>query len=146
MFKTSLMLTALVGLGLAGCQSNGDSARLSTNASTVPELAAYAAAHTYPTTMPAAETVHAAAIVNRSNSTIKIYNFGTRPIREARIWVNKAYVQHINGIASNSSAVIRMDELYNGLGQNFLALNAPVSIVQVQSEDGFYTLLGPAAE
>jgi hypothetical protein len=147
MMKTSLSLAILIGLGLAGCQmDSSDTARMSTNARTVPELAAYAASHPYPATMPASDQVHAAAIVNRSNSTIKIYNFGTRPIRDAQVWINKAYVQHINGIAPSSSAIVRMDELYNGLGQTFLALNSTVSLVQLQTEDGLYTTLGPAAE
>ena len=147
MLNRSLALAALLGLGLAGCQmDNSDSARLSTQARTVPELAAYAASHPYPTSLPASEQVHAAAIVNRADSTIKIYNFGNRPIRDSRVWVNKSYVQHINGVSPNSSAVIRMNELYNGLGQTFTALNSPVSLVQVESEDGLYTLLGPASE
>jgi hypothetical protein len=147
MLNTSLALAALLGLGLAGCQMNGDdSTRLSTTARTVPELAAYAASHPYPTTMPATEQMHAAAIVNKSSGTIKIYNFGTRPIRDARIWVNKGYVQHINGVAPGSSAIIRMDELYNGLGQTFTSMNSPVSLVQVELDDGLFLLLGPAAE
>jgi hypothetical protein len=147
MLKTKLTLVALIGLGLAGCQTDGsESARLSTQARTVPELAAYAASHPYPTSLPASEQVHAAAIVNRADSTIKIYNFGTKPIHDARVWVNKGYVQHINGVAPNSSAIIRMGELYNGLGQTFTSLNSPVSLVQLESEDGLFTLLGPASE
>jgi hypothetical protein len=147
MLKTSLTLAALLGMGLAGCQmDSADSARLSTQARTVPELAAYAASHPYPATMPASEQVHVAAIVNRADSTIKIYNFGNRPIHDARVWVNKSYVQHINGVASNSSAIVRMSELYNGLGQTFTGLNSPVSLVQVETDDGLYTLLGPASE
>src|SRR5665213_3249389 len=72
MLKTSLALAALLGLGLAGCQmDNGDSTRLSTTARTVPELAAYAASHPYPSSMPATEQMHAAAIVNKTAGTIK---------------------------------------------------------------------------
>jgi len=147
MFKASFTLAALIGLGLAGCQTeSGDAARMSTTARTVPELAAYAASHPYPTSAPASDQVHAAAIVSRSDASIKIYNFGTKPIRDARVWVNKGYVQHINGVAPNSSAIIKMDELYNGLGQTFTALNSPVSLVQVETDDGLFTLLGPASE
>jgi hypothetical protein len=125
--------------------NNPDSGRMANNAPTMPQLAAYAASHPFPTTEPS-DHLRAAAIVNRSNGTIKIYNFSDRPIRDADIWVNKAFVQHVSGIAPNSSVVMPMNQLYDGLGQNFATVNAHVNTVQLQMSNEFYNLEGPASD
>jgi hypothetical protein len=145
MLRAALLLIAAAAL--AGCESfnNPDSARLATNAPTSPQLAAYAASHPYPTTQPS-DHWRVACVVNRGSGTIKIYNFDTKPLRDADVWVNKAFVQHIGGIAPNSSVVIRTSELYNGLGQSYSSLNNPVSSVQIQMGSEFHNVMGPAAD
>jgi hypothetical protein len=119
---------------------------MSTQALTSPQLAAYAASHPFPSNAEVNDHLRAAAIVNRSAGTIKVYNFDTKPIRDAEIWINKSYVQRVSGIAPNSSALIRFDELYNGLGQSFASPNGPVSSVYVRMDGAVYAVLGPAAE
>src|SRR5260370_26276307 len=145
MCRTTLLLALLA---VAGCESTNtpDSARLTTQSPTSPQLAAYAASHPYPTTATSSDQLKAAAIVNRQTGVIKIYNFDSKPIRDAEVWVNKAYVQRISGIAPNSSALIRMGELYDGLGQSFSSISSPVSLVQIQMDRNLYTVQGPAAE
>jgi hypothetical protein len=140
------LLCLLAAIAVAGCESQNDSARTANGAATGPELAAYAGAHQYPTTMPVTDRSPIAAVVNHGSGTIKIYNFDTRPLNDAKIWVNQSFVQHINGIAPRSSVIIRTADLYNGLGQSFASLNAPVSLVQVEANDKLLTALGPAAE
>lgn len=146
MFKQSLLLVAAIAL--AGCanEPSNEQARLATGAPTSPELAAYAAAHPYPDKAQASDHLRAAAIVNRANGIIKIYNFDNRPIQDANVWVNRSFIQHINGIAPNSSAIVQFGQLYNGMGKNFSSLNEPVSTVQVEMGNNLYTLEGPAAE
>lgn len=144
MCRAILLACALAAAGCAS--SNDDSARMSTQALTPPQLAAYAAAHPFPANATVADQLKVAAIVNRPASTIKIYNFDTRPIRDAEIWINKAYVQRVSGIAPNSSALIRFDELYNGLGQSFSNPIGPVSTVHIRMDGTIYSILGPAAE
>jgi hypothetical protein len=144
MCRAILLACALAAAGCAS--SNGDSARMSTPALTAPQLAAYAASHPFPANANVTDQLKVAAIVNRGNSTIKIYNFDPKPIRDAEVWINKAYVQRVSGIAPNSSALIRFDELYNGIGQNFANPTGPVSTVHVRMEGNIYSILGPAAE
>jgi hypothetical protein len=144
MCRSILLMCALAAAGCAS--SNDDSARMSTQALTSPQLAAYAASHPFPANASASDQLRAAAIVNRSAGTIKVYNFDTKPIRDAEIWVNKAYVQRVSGIAPNSSVLMRFDELYNGLGQSFSSPNGPVSTVHIRMDGTIYALQGPAAE
>ena len=146
MLKQSLLLVAAVAL--VGCESlSGDNnARLTAQAPTAPELAAYAGAHKYPATQPAKE-LKAAAIVNRDRGTIKIYNFSNQPLQGVDVWVNQSFVQHLNGIAPGSApVVIRFSDLYNGLGQQFSSQNEQVHNVQIESGGNLYNLEGPAAD
>jgi len=146
MLKLSLALAALALAGCADMFGSNNSARMATVAPTGAELAAYAAAHPYPTTMPTNEHFRAAAIVDRANGTIKIYNFDTKPIADATVWVNRSFVQHLNGIAPNSSAVVLINQLYNGMGKSLSSLNEPITIVQLEMNGTLYTLQGPAAD
>ena len=143
MLKQAILV--LAAAGLVGCASD-QSGRMTAQAPTAPELAAYAGAHTYPTTQPA-KPLKAAAIVNRDRGIIKIYNFTSQPIQGADIWVNQAFVQHVNGVAPGSApAVVRFSDLYNGLGQQFSTQNEQVRTVQIESNGNLYTLEGPAAD
>jgi len=145
MLKQTILLAAAAAL--VGCESiSGDNARVSAQAPTAPELAAYAGAHKYPATQPAKE-MRSAAIVNRDRGVIKIYNFSNQPIQGADVWVNQSFVQHLNGIAPASApVVIRFSDLYNGLGQQFSSQNEQVRTVQIESNGNLYTLEGPAAD
>ena len=141
-----ILLCLVAALAVAGCESQNDSARTANVAPSGMQLAAYAGAHQYPTTMPVTDHSRIAAVVNHRNGTIKIYNFDSRPMSDVEVWVNQSFVQHINGIAPHSSVIIRTSDLYNGLGQSFASLNAPVSLVQVEADNSLLTALGPAAE
>ena len=145
MSKQSLLLIAIAAL--AGCESTGqDAARISAQAPTAPELAAYAGAHKYPSTQPTRD-LKAAAIVNRDRGIIKIYNFTSQPLQNVDVWVNQAFVQHLPGVAPGSApVVIRFSDLYNGLGQQFSSQNEQVRTVQVDADGHLYTLEGPAAD
>lgn len=145
MCRSTLLLALAALAGCAGTQ-NPDSARMATVAQTSPQLAAYAASHPLPNDAAGSAEWKAAAIVNRAASTIKVYNFDTRPIRDAEIWINKGYVQRVGGIAPNSSTLIRFDELYNGLGQSFANPTSPVSTVFIRMDGKIYSVMGPAAE
>ena len=94
---------ALLAMGcMVGCasQSGMNSGKVTAQEQTPTELAAYAGHATYPTTLPASQDLRAAAIVGPGKKYIKIYNFSTEPVRDADIWVNGAFVQHIDGIAA----------------------------------------------
>lgn len=155
MFKQALAIIAL--LALTGCASENTQPaqpRASAVAQAPPEpqvpseaeLAAYAGAHPFPASAPARTDIRAAAIVNADQHYIKIYNFGTDPIRDADVWVNRAFVRHVNAIAPGTSVTIQMANLYNGIGQQFSARGEHVQLVQIQRDQVVETLMGPASQ
>jgi hypothetical protein len=155
MIKQSLAVVAV--LAMVGCasQSNTPATQSQMQASnsasaapgqTQPELAAYAGAHQYPTSEPAKNDIRAAAIVSTDQGVIKIYNFGTQPIRDANVWVNQAYVRHVPAISPGTSVSIPMGNLYNGLGQQFAAQGEHVNLVQIEQDHDLETLMGPAPQ
>jgi exo-beta-1,3-glucanase (GH17 family) len=151
MLKQVITAAALM-IGAAGCASQAPSEPASTQAQaseqgpTSPELAAYAGSHQYPQTETARSDIRAAAIVNADQGVIKIYNFGTDAIRDADVWVNRAYVRHVSAIAPGSSATLRTANLYNAVGQQFSARGEHVNLVQIERDHALQTLMGPVAE
>jgi hypothetical protein len=159
MIKHALALVALAGLAGCAAQSGSQpqaasnspqsSQMMAAGESQGPnqaELAAYAGAHQYPSTQPAKNDLRAAAIIDASQGVIKIYNFGTEPIRDADVWINQAYVRHVNAIAPGSSVSVQMSNLYNGVGQQFSTRGEHVHLVQIHQDHGLYTLMGPVAQ
>ena len=159
MIKQGLALVALAAL--AGCtaqsgsqpQATGSSPQSSqmmatgdSQGSNQAELAAYAGAHQYPATQPAKNELRAASIIDASQGVIKIYNFGTEPIRDADVWVNQAYVRHVNAISPGSGVSIPTSQLYNGMGQQFSTRGEHVNQVQIQQDHALYTLMGPVPQ
>jgi hypothetical protein len=153
MIKQTLALVAI--LTMAGCanesttpvsQSQAANSQWASQGQTQAELAAYAGAHRYPSSAQAKDDLRAAAIVNSDQGFLKIYNFGTQPIRDADVWVNQTFVKHIPAIAPGSSAVIQWSNLYNGLGQQFSAQGEHVNLVQIEQDHDLQTLMGPAAQ
>jgi hypothetical protein len=152
MLKQVITAAALI-VAVAGCASQAPSEPASTQAQmseqqgpTSAELAAYAGSHQYPQGEPAHSDARAAAIVNADHGVIKIYNFGTDAIRDADVWVNRAYVRHVSAIAPGSSATLRTANLYNAVGQQFSAKGEHVNLVQIERDHALQTLMGPAAE
>ena len=141
-------LTLLVMAALAGCAgkaSDESSSNTSADGPSPTELAAYAGAARYPSEMKSKE-LRAHAVVDRENGIIKIYNLGNQNLRDVRVWVNKSFVKRIDGIAPQSSVTIRTDELYDGLGRTFASQDEEVAIVQLQTLDELYDLMGPTAK
>lgn len=153
MLKQGLAIMAL--LVMAGCASDQGSQPAASSGSqssqvaplqppTSAELAAYAGSHQYPQGEQTRNDIRAAALVSRD--MIKIYNFSTDTIRDADVWVNRAYVRHISAIAPGSSVAIHTTNLYNGVGQQFADKGEHVNIVQIDQDHNLQTLMGPAAE
>jgi hypothetical protein len=148
-------LAAAATMVMVGCASQSEPTASQAQASqslTAPqppgpaELAAYAGGHQYPSSAPARSDLRAAAIVNAEQGTLKIYNFGTQPIRDADLWVNQAYVRHIGQIAPGSNVTVQFSNLYNALGQQFSGRGDHVNLVQVEQDHNLQTLMGPAPQ
>jgi hypothetical protein len=153
MFKQCLAAAAM--MVMVGCASQSEPTASQAQASqslTAPqppgpaELAAYAGSHQYPTGSPARNDLRAAALVNAEQGTLKVYNFGTEPIRDADLWVNQAFVRHIGQVAPGSSVTVQFANLYNGLGQQFSGRGDHVNLVQIEQDHNLQTLMGPVAQ
>lgn len=147
MFRNIVTWAALAAV--AGCSASGEFNPVGKSADqmTPTQLAAFAATSKYPDTQPAATDLRAAAIVNRGAGTVKVYNFTDRPITNARVWVNKGFVAKIDGIAPQQKVTVTTDKLYGPFGNTFASQkDAPISLIQLQTDDGLYTLQGPAQE
>lgn len=153
MLKQGLAVMAL--LVMAGCASDqGGSQASSSNpqssqmagpqAPSSAELAAYAGSHQYPQNEQTGNDLRAAALVN--GDTIKIYNFGTQPIRDVDVWVNRTYVRHVNAIGPGSGISLNTSNLYNSVGQQLSTKGDRVNLVQIEQDHSLQTLMGPIQE
>lgn len=109
------------------------------------QLAAYAGAAEVPTTRPRND-VRVAAIVTKDRRTIKLYNFDTAPLRAVNVWVNGAYVQPLQAVPAHSKSMVGTDKLFNKTGDRFSGRGEEVTRVQLETQDGFYDVMGPASE
>ena len=142
----ALTLLSIVGCGPKNSGGAGSNEKMTAQAPTPTELAAYAGHATYPSSQQANNDLRAAAVVSPNRDAIKIYNFTAQPLRSVDVWINGAYVQHVAGIPPQGSVTVRSTDLYNGLGKSFASQQEPVSRVQVKTSDGFYNVMGPASE
>ena len=103
-----LLTLCVVAGSVAGCAGRMDFNPVGQNTKTMspPQLAAWAARADYPTTAPTGEDLKMAAIVDKDDKTIKLYNFTGEPVRDSKLWVNRAFVARIDGIPSLSKAEV----------------------------------------
>ena len=145
MIRQTIALLALAALG--GCAANAEfGAPNSTQRMTATQLAAFAASTEYPANQTGRNDLMAAAIVDRGDKEIKVYNFSNQPIRDARLWVNRSFVARIEGIAPLSKAVIKGDRFYDKMGNSYAKQSVEVSQVELQTAEGLYNLMGPVTE
>jgi hypothetical protein len=145
MLRATLVLLAAGAVSGCAASASFTPAMSSSSNQSETQLAAYAGRVAYPTTMPASNELKAAAMVTPDQKTLKVYNFGSQPIDNADIWVNGAFVYHVDNIAPQSSVTIPSAQLYNSVGASFASQGAPFSRVQIKTDAALYTLWGPAA-
>ena len=133
-------LTGLVGCGGGGRRAGADDTGLP---STDEELAAFAGGAQYPRGATPMNTLRIAAHVSERGDELRIYNYGSENLREVRVWVNRSYVMPIGGIAPQSRVIIRTDRLYNHMGHTMAARKEQPTLVQLQTVDGVYSVMGP---
>ena len=137
---------ALAGFVLVGCSTStklsnpfkGDDTQKT-------QLAAFAAQSQYPTKQ-AADDLKVAALVNTDDGTIKLINTTSQALTDTKLWVNGAYVTHVDTIPAQATVTIKRENLYNHDGIPFTKANVAVSKVQLEQGDKFYNLQGPAFE
>jgi hypothetical protein len=143
-----LTTLCLFAASLTGCAASAEFNPVAQNSKSMtdPQLAAWAARADYPSTQPNGGELKMATIVDKGDKTIKVYNFTTEPVRDAKLWVNRAFVSRIDGIPPLSKASVRYDRLYDGLGNTFESHKADVSLVQIEIDGRVHDMLGPATE
>jgi len=137
---------ALAGAILAGCSTSasvdnpfkGDDTQKT-------QLAAFAAQSQYPNKQ-AADDLRVAALVDRKEGTIKIINSTSQALTDAKLWVNGAFVTHVDTIPARGLVTIKRENLYDRNGIPLAKSNAGISKVQLEVGDKFYNLEGPAFE
>ena len=109
------------------------------------QLAAHAGSAEFPNASPR-DSFRVAAIVTRDRKVVKLYNFDRNPIGAVNVWINGAYVQPLRAIPANSKALIRTDKVFNKSGDRFSQRGEEVNRVQLETQDGLYSVMGPATE
>jgi hypothetical protein len=132
-------------MGGGGGSDSSSNSKLTTQAPTDTELAAYASRHNFPTTQPG-DDLRVAALISHDRATLRLYNFSNEPLADVNVWVNHAWLQHVSGIGANGSVTIKTIDLYNAFGKNFSSQAEPVSRVQLEIGNRFYNAMGPVTE
>jgi hypothetical protein len=148
MLKQTLAL--IVVAALAGCQAgaefNPQLGKSDSSDSERTQLAAFAASAEYPREAEASDNLRAAAVIDRKNNSIRIYNFSDRPLRDAHVWVNGAFVNKVDNIPPNGSIVIPRGDFYDATGRSLASQSTSASRVQIQWGNELYNLQGPVYE
>lgn len=140
-----LSVAALLAVFAVGCAASGENSKTTAQAPTDTELAAYAARTKYPDLQPT-DDLRVAALISPDRSSVKIYNFTNQPLPNVDVWVNKAWLQHVDGIGANGSVIIKTADLYNAFGKTFASQSEPLTKVQLKIGDHFYNTMGPVAQ
>ena len=109
------------------------------------QLAAFAAQSQYPNKQ-ASDDLRATALIDRKEGTIKIINSTQQSLTDVKLWVNGAYVTHVDTIPARGIVTIKRENLYNRDGISLAKANAGITKVQLEQGDRFYNLEGPAFE
>ena len=137
---------ALAGFILVGCSTSarvdnpfkGDDTQKT-------QLAAFAAQSQYPNKQ-ASDDLRAAALIDRKEGTIKIINSTSQALTDSKLWVNGAFVTHVDTIPARGMLTIKRENLYDRNGISLAKANAGITKVQLEQGDKFYNLEGPAFE
>jgi hypothetical protein len=142
-------LVTLLAVGaLAGCQAGAsfDPNFSRGNDVNTERLAAYAAQAEYPREAQASDELRAAALIDRDRGTIRILNFGDRPLNDAVVWVNGAFVHRVGSIPPTGSVTIPRASFYDARGNSLAKQQTSANRVQIQWGNELYNLLGPVYE
>jgi hypothetical protein len=140
MLRHLIILSGIIGI--AGCTSG------KIDTATRTQMAAFAASedNAYPNQAKASDDLRVAAIVDREDGVVRVYNFTDERISNAKLWVNQQYVYRIPAISPNDSVKISRARLYNSRGASLSREKAPISNVQLQRGDELSNLMGPVFE
>ena len=137
-----------VALFVAGCSTSAelDPFGKKPSESERTQLAAYAASADYPRDATASDDLRVAAVINRKNDTIRVFNFSDRPIQDANVWVNGAFVRKVPVIPPNGSVTLDRSTFYDATGRSLSGQSASANKVEIGWGDDLYRAQGPVYE
>ena len=145
MFRSTIALMGALAVGLAGCSASIGPPGAATNEEQT-RRAAVAAQAQYPKDKKAQTDVNLTALVNQNNQTIRLVNGTDQLIRDAKVWVNGAYVANIDRIPPHGIATLKFSDFYDTGGMSLAGQNAGIRNVEIDAEQGFYRVSNPTFE
>ena len=137
---------ALAGVILAGCSTSTQVKNpFKSDDTQKTQLAAFAAQSQYPTKQPS-DDLRATALINKGDGTIKIINTTNQALTDAKLWVNGAFVTHVDTVPAKALLTIKRENLYNRDGISLAKANIGIKNAQLEMGDKLYNLEGPAFE
>jgi len=109
------------------------------------QLAAFAAQAQYPNKQPS-DDLRVTALVDKKDGTIKIINTTQQALTDSKLWVNGAFVTHIDTIPAKGTLTIKRENLYNRDGIPLSKANVGINSAQLEMGGKLYNLEGPAFE
>jgi len=109
-----------------------------------PERAAFANTAVFPKNLKASDDHHLTAVVDKRAQTIKIANASDKALRNARVWVNGAYVILVPEMPANRTTTMRFGEFSDRAGTTLPDAN--LSDIQIEAGDQLYNVQGPVFE
>src|SRR5882762_9194059 len=111
MFRAAVI--ALTGFILVGCSTSAEVKNpFKSDDTQKTQLAALAAQSQYPNKQPS-DDLRVTALINKGDGTIKIINSTNQAINDAKLWVNSAFVTHVDTIPAKGVVSIKRENLYN---------------------------------
>ena len=143
MLRHMLMTAALVSL--VGCEAStafkptiGSSEKTETA-----QLAAYAATAKLPADARPSDDLRVAAVVDRSNGNIRLYNFTDKPLAIGNVWVNRTYVSKFDAVPARGYVTLPRSRFFDQTGQSLSSVSTPVENVWIQWDSDVYSVQGP---
>ena len=139
-----LVAAGLAG-GVAGCSTSADVHPFASNGDEKAQLAAFAAKSEYPN-VQASDDLKASAIVSRDKNQIKVVNSTDQSLTNVKVWVHGAYVAPVTQIPAHGLVTLERKDFYDRNGQTLADVKTPPAKIQLQTQDRFFNLEGPAFE
>jgi hypothetical protein len=109
------------------------------------QLAAFAAQSQYPTKQ-ASDDLAVAALMKGKDGDIKLINTTQQAVTDAKVWVNGAFVTHLDTIPARGTVTIKREDLFNRDGISLAKSNTGITRIQLEMGDKLYNVHGPAYE
>ena len=144
MFRAAAI--ALTGFILVGCSTSTSVKNpFKSDDTQRTQLAAFAAQSQYPNKQ-ASDDLAVAALIKGKDGDIKIINTTQQAITDAKLWVNGAFVTHIDTIPAKGTISVQRENLFNRDGISLAKASNGINRIQLEVGDKLNNVHGPAFE